>query len=122
MADFNIYELSDGSPWEVPYNTFENVSYTKSKPEIKLDANEKKYKDFLDLMYKFKDEQNLDNTNHAVDETTEQEQESDDNKLKFETIADLSKFITKLADIDYQYKSGKSNTDMLELFLYDIER
>ncbi len=38
------------------------------------------------------------------------------------TIADLSKFITKLADIDYQYKSGKSNTDMLELFLYDIER
>ncbi len=106
MADFNIYELSDGSPWEVPYNTFENVQYTKSSPVRKLDANEKKYENFLDLMYRFKDEQNLGNTNHSVDETTESEQDSDDNELTFETIADLNK-----SQIEESNNSGFKSSD-----------
>lgn len=35
---------------------------------------------------------------------------------------DISNMIIKLAKIDLDYKSGKSNIDMLELFLLDIER
>ena len=38
------------------------------------------------------------------------------------SINDLGNFITKLAKIDYEYKSGISNTDMLELFLLNPER
>ena len=35
---------------------------------------------------------------------------------------DLSKMITKLADIDYKYKSGESNYDILKLFLININK
>ena len=38
------------------------------------------------------------------------------------SIADLTKYITKLAKIDADYKSGKSNIDELELFLIDKDR
>jgi len=38
------------------------------------------------------------------------------------TEEDLAKFISKLADIERDYKSGKSNIDMLELFIIDKER
>jgi DNA polymerase-3 subunit delta len=38
------------------------------------------------------------------------------------TINDLAKYITKLAKIDANFKSGKSNIDELELFLIDKDK
>ena len=43
-------------------------------------------------------------------------------RLFIYTEDDLSNLIIKLAKIDIDYKSGKSNTDMLEIFLLDMDR
>ena len=43
-------------------------------------------------------------------------------RLFIYTEDDLSNLIIKLGKIDYDYKSGKSNSDMLEIFLLDIDR